>query len=1165
MDIINTKILKEIMQTEKRRAEELLPELIKRLIVSSVKDIISVRVPDKDDIWAPGFDGIIEVKESTLHVSDGISVWEFGACNEPLTKIEDDYEKRTQNVLGINKSEATFYLVMPTIWAYKDKTITEWENEHKEGWKRVHVIDASEVCDWINSIPSVCAWLLENYYDKRFLKFKSITEAFKNFSSKTSPALSKNLFLQTRDEERGKLYKLINKPIIRIKGQSFYDAYGFTLTALGEEVNLNNTSIVVYDIETFQVLDRFVKDKLFLFGFPCNNDVNSENNNRVILCFNSFEKSIKEDITIGKQSKLTFESALKEMGVSNHNAMRLCNITNRNIVSLIRQIPGSSNMSQPEWGTYSSLRNIIPLLFMGKINKTSEEDKEIAAQLLGEDYQKFEVVAKDLMKFEDSPIKEVEGIYAIANYEEVWEILGLNTSDVYFNNLITTIKQYIGSYNSKRYSFNISLIKNLVNNLVYFSEVGQTDCESVKSVINMLLSGMLGCAEWGLIFELTQIFSKAAPEVIVQCFENDLKEVNSVIRDSFKSNDYNNDYCKILWTLESLMWFEESKIRACKMLFELYYCNFSYRISNTPEESLLNELCLWNAKSGLSIDEKRAILLKEMERQTEQIGLFAMKVITRKTCYTSIGATETEKEEKEITNKQYYDALIDITEKVMGIITHTKSINLFISLIEKYLVVKPELFSYMVNEIDYSGFDINGLQLVRFTILKKIANIQKRNGEYAIYIPYLRNIADKIKSDDLLLCYLPYFQNVYECPILDDENEDDYMKLKERKYNYRVSLYNELQKKYGEDVILQLIDVMTNDSYWGNFVFSVLSDKSCNIKCIFDRCVKEGKYILLGRLLDQLDYELIIKLIPTYSIKDQIEILKWVYREDVDVLLTSNELASAYWSKKRMLEFNQKIFDNLLKYNPSGLLAFYYLSGINTDNISNVFLVLDKIANLKADELHKSGNEYCLDELLTRLDKNYYTEKIALLEIEMVQKNLIEGQRYGINRYYFENPSKLSELLDDNQQYSYKRYNFMTNINFPDIAFEYYEKFERFCDGLVNASKDKKRAICFLGEMFGRSANIKNLSFPHEFIARIIEKYSNEDLDISVLVGKTNSSGARWVNDGSDQIEIANKLKAQAKGLELDYPRTARILRRMAETHLRDAKYDRIHSELGWD
>lgn len=1163
MDIINTKILKEIMQTEKRRAEELLPELIKRLIVSSVKDIISVRVPDKDDIWAPGFDGIIEVKESTLHVSDGISVWEFGACNEPLTKIEDDYEKRTQNALGINKSEATFYLVMPTIWAYKDKTITEWENEHKEGWKRVHIIDASELCDWINSIPSVCAWLLENYYDKRFLKFKSITEAFKNFSSKTSPALSKNLFLQTRDEERGKLYKFIDKPIIRIKGQSFYDAYGFTLTALGEEVNLNNTSIVVYDIETFQVLDRFVKDKLFLFGFPCNNDVNSENNNRVILCFNSFEKSIKEDITILKQSKLTFESILKEMGMSDHNAMRLCNITNRNIVSLIRQIPGSSNMSQPDWGKYSALRNMIPLLFMGEINKTSEEDKEIAAQLLGEDYQKFEVVAKDLMKFEDSPIKEVEGVYAIANYEEVWEILGLNTSDTYFNNLVITIEQHIESYNEEC-NFNMGLIRNLANNLVYFSEVGQTDYENVNSFISTLLSGMIERDEWTLIFELAQIFSKAAPQVVIQFLENDLSEENSVIRKSFQSNSYSNDYCKILWTLQSLMWFDESKIRACKILFDLYYCNYSYRISNTPEEILLNELCLWNTKSGLSIDEKKVVLLKEMEKGTDQIGLLALKVITRKVCTNFISTCEKEKEAKEITYKQYYDAIIDITNQIMKVVAQTKSISLFNSLMNEYYIVKPELFLYMINEIDYSKFDVEGLQLVRFTVLKKIVNIQKRNREYAIYIPYLKKLADKIKCDDVLLCYLPYFKNAYECPVLDDDNEYDYIRAEEIKLNYRISLYNELEQIYGESVILRLIDVMPNDYYWGNFIFKILPQKN-NIKSIFDKCIEQEKYILLGYLADKLDYNTIAEVLPSYPIRSQIEMVKYMDREDIDRLLTFEELASAYWSKKRMREFDQKVFDNLLKYNPCGMLNFYCLSGVNTDNIANVLTVLEKVRQLNEDVIRGFGQEYCLDEILNQLDSNYYTEEIALIEIDMTLKHIICGSRYGINRYYFENPDKLSELLNNDKQSFQERYDLLSNINFLDIAFDDYEKFERFCDGLLANSKDKKRAICFLGEMFGRSANIKNLSFPHEFIARIIEKYSNEDLDISVLVGKTNSSGARWVNDGSDQIEIANKLKAQAKGLELDYPRTARILRRMAEMHLRDAKYDRIHSELGWD
>ena len=67
-----------------------------------------------------------------------------------------------------------------------------------------------------------------------------------------------------------------------------------------------------------------------------------------------------------------------------------------------------------------------------KAQQAEKPDKEIAAQLLGEDYQKFEVVAKDLMKFEDSPIKEVEGIYAIANYEVVLEN---HQSPVIFYNL----------------------------------------------------------------------------------------------------------------------------------------------------------------------------------------------------------------------------------------------------------------------------------------------------------------------------------------------------------------------------------------------------------------------------------------------------------------------------------------------------------------------------------------------------------------------------------------------------------------------------------------------------------------------------------------------------------------------------------------------------------
>ena len=163
MKLLNANMLEDIIDNNKRESAGLLPELVKRLIISSVVKISSIRIPEKDDIWAPGFDGIVECEEDTMHIFSGKSVWEFGTNNDSLTKINKDYKIRTSDSLGIDKTTTAFYLVVPKIWSFT-KSISKWEEEHKSEWAKVHVIDASELCDWINSLPSVCCWLLENYY-----------------------------------------------------------------------------------------------------------------------------------------------------------------------------------------------------------------------------------------------------------------------------------------------------------------------------------------------------------------------------------------------------------------------------------------------------------------------------------------------------------------------------------------------------------------------------------------------------------------------------------------------------------------------------------------------------------------------------------------------------------------------------------------------------------------------------------------------------------------------------------------------------------------------------------------------------------------------------------------------------------------------------------------
>ena len=60
MLIIDGTILSKYADEHSKEFQSLLPELVKRLILSSCSDIKNIRIPGMNDIWAPGFDGIIE-------------------------------------------------------------------------------------------------------------------------------------------------------------------------------------------------------------------------------------------------------------------------------------------------------------------------------------------------------------------------------------------------------------------------------------------------------------------------------------------------------------------------------------------------------------------------------------------------------------------------------------------------------------------------------------------------------------------------------------------------------------------------------------------------------------------------------------------------------------------------------------------------------------------------------------------------------------------------------------------------------------------------------------------------------------------------------------------------------------------------------------------------
>lgn len=94
----------------KRESQSILPELIKRLIISSGAKVRKMSIPSGDNVYIPGWDGQVSSDSPIFNVSAGISLWEIGTNSDVRTKANNDYNKRTNDSLGYDRTKAPLSL-----------------------------------------------------------------------------------------------------------------------------------------------------------------------------------------------------------------------------------------------------------------------------------------------------------------------------------------------------------------------------------------------------------------------------------------------------------------------------------------------------------------------------------------------------------------------------------------------------------------------------------------------------------------------------------------------------------------------------------------------------------------------------------------------------------------------------------------------------------------------------------------------------------------------------------------------------------------------------------------------------------------------------------------------------------------------------------------------
>jgi len=141
-------------QGRSRDAQELLPHLIRRLVLGSVPkgDLKECRIPGDDEIWQPGYDGIIVLENPSLPLAQGRMCVEMGV-GSPKDKAQADYRNRSKSESSTLAASSQFLFITPHAWPEPDRI--KWcSDREKDGiFESICVLDSTDLEQWLCSCP----------------------------------------------------------------------------------------------------------------------------------------------------------------------------------------------------------------------------------------------------------------------------------------------------------------------------------------------------------------------------------------------------------------------------------------------------------------------------------------------------------------------------------------------------------------------------------------------------------------------------------------------------------------------------------------------------------------------------------------------------------------------------------------------------------------------------------------------------------------------------------------------------------------------------------------------------------------------------------------------------------------------------------------------------
>lgn len=636
----------------RRDCQGYLPLVIRRLIRATATDISQINFPAGDSVVYPGWDGILETIVATEYLPQGFSVWEIGTNQNIKNKANEEYQKRKDNLLGVNPRETTFIFVTPRIWSKREVWRREKQNERF--WKDVRVYDARVLEEWLEQSPAVDTWLA-----KRLGICPQGVIALEDFwiewSLTPKPHLTPEVVIAGRSTQVESIRKwLSSSPApLAVQATTSEEAIAFlsavinTLPEIEREFFLSK-AIVVEDSQSFRHISLTGRIGLLLIprfeeieGAP----LATQRGHHVFIPLGPENKVTSDKIVLSRLDREAFIIALRKMGLSEVDAQKYSVETGRSLTILRRLLSKISN--QPEWAKPDLARDIIPALLAGRWTEAKEKDKEIISQLAGKSYESFSQQLSTWLHKPDSPILKIGDLWRLLSPFDCWFALGSFLTEADLLAFKTIALSVLGSINfaldlepEKRWSasmygkemlYSETLREGIAQTFVLIASFGDEKripvSTTAQAYVDNIVRELLDGADWKLWHSLSGILpliAEASPSSFMDAVELSISQDDAPIMGMFsETEDFmtsSSAHPGLLWALEGLAWSPQFLGRVAILLGKLSRLDPGGKILNRPINSLRDIFLLWHPNTFANLEQRLQVIDGLMEREPE-IGL----------------------------------------------------------------------------------------------------------------------------------------------------------------------------------------------------------------------------------------------------------------------------------------------------------------------------------------------------------------------------------------------------------------------------------------------------------------------------------------------------------------------------------------------------------------